>query len=177
MKIFPNLVFESGTFDTLYFYNTGVSGYSQEFYLDLLEKTFFGASPIVVNELVGDERYDDILFANEHHPNITKTYKSFDEFKFWMVNTKMHHTPCCAVRNKLNSIQIFSDPHDWNVCIIGCKTRDNQLIKEWLLESGNYERRMKSIDEFSAIWYEVAIPKMFDYAILNLKGKYLPFID
>ncbi len=176
MKVFPNLVFESSSFDTLYFYNTAVRGYSQQFYLDLLKKTLVTASQIVVNELIGDERYEDFLYNNEHHPDIVKKYKTIDEFKPWIDNSTMHHVPCCAISNNSNSIQIFSDPHDWDVCVIGCKEKDNHLVKDWLVESGNYERRMKSIDEFYAIWHDIAIPKMFDYAMLNLKENYMQYI-
>ena len=172
MRLFPNPVFEPSSFDRLYFFNTLVRGYSREFYLDLLVTIFDETTSIWVEEPIED----GILINNIPHPDIGNKFKGLDEFRPWIKHATMHSTQC-TVGNSSNSIQIYSDPHDWDVCVIGCKENDNHLVKDWLVESGNYERRMTSIDEFHAIWHEIAVPKMFDYAVQNLKESYMPFIQ
>ena len=176
MKIFPNMVFEHATFERFYFFNTDVAGFAQAFYIKLLKETLDIDKEVMVFETIFVENYEKYLFNNLHHPEIVKSYRNFSEFKLWMEYATMQSVQC-LIRNSSNSIQIYADPHDWDVCIIACKTADEQTVKDWLIKTDNFERRMKSIDEFHDIWNGVATKDMFDYAWLNLKKYYMPFIQ
>lgn len=175
MKEFPNMVFEIGSFDSIYFFNTLNTGFSSTFYLELVKSMApFGKLIVKEPKLVDD--YEKIVLKNDS-VLFNMTVLNDDESIMTFVENSNWHVTKCLLRLELCDVQIYSDPHDWDVCIIATRGKYRDDVQRILVEAGYFDKRMTQIEEFSNIWRDIANPRFFQYVIQNLRTEYAPFLQ
>ncbi|MFN8700250.1 MAG: hypothetical protein ACK5XQ_13070 [Flavobacteriales bacterium] len=178
MKTFPNLVFEQGSFDSVYVFYLLIYQFPQSFFRGLLENEMKKLNRAVVEMPKWSDDYFALVEADSNHESIMEEYHSISELTPFLKEIT-HHAERFKLSLGNNDIQVYNDPHDFDVAIIACRSEYDEIVVDFLKtyelndHQSLYDVRLVDLKDFERV-FEYAESWLRDYGLKQVKAHYLP---